>query len=133
MEDAWAVRHFPRKPEWHLPTWGQESSNIFFWKPWRRGSILIILLFKAIENNSFYWVIFFAFPPVSYSNKEMHEVKWKYFIMVCNQPFVKGSLKNGSTGLSTGKIVKVLGVWGQPRMTLEKILTLIVFAYLLKN
>lgn len=54
-------------------------------------------------------------------------------MMVCNQPFVEGSLKNDSTGLSTGKIMKVLSVWGQSRMTLEKILTLTAFAYLLKK
>lgn len=92
---------------------------------------MTILFLKDTENSSFYWAILFGFPAVSYSNEEMHEVKWKYFMTVCNQPFVEGFLrvKNGSTGLSIRKIKKVLDVLGQPRMRLKKILILLAFAY----
>lgn len=46
-----------------------------------------------------------------------------FYVAILSDNKVSLRLKNGSTGLSIGKIMKVLGILGQPRMRQEEILS----------
>lgn len=124
MEETRAVRHFFWEA-WMIFADDVRKVLEYFSEKHNKGGAWWPFFVWRIQRIMAFTDILFGFPPVSHSKKEMHEAKWKYFMTVCNQPFVEGSLrlKNGSTGLSIGKIMKILDISGQPRIRREKILS----------